>query len=421
MKQYLFKILKWGIILGGIYFILTTIYSGYSDINYEKGNYNFYWSGISTLWSNEKPFGFKMNSPIETDFSGIDGPYVFGDSLFFVNEKNELITETLKSKRTVIVRTPIETIGKFKVILKDSVINEPFEYQKPEKLVALSDIEGNFTGFYSFLLSNKVIDEKANWIFGNGHLVLNGDFIDRGNKVTEVLWLIYHLENQAVKSGGKVHFILGNHEILNMCGYAKYNERRYIEVAKQISKLSNWDEAVKYRYSQNSEMGKWLRTKNIVEKIGDIVFVHGGLNEFHKEGDYTLKELNATARKYYGIRTSKDSSIPYRDKIVVSGISSPYWDRRLNLDSKHMISLIGDGIFIKKTTQEELDSILDFYDASHIVIGHSIVDDIVSDYNDKVIKIDVSHGDEMRSGKTKGIFIKDNVYKIDDKGNRSKL
>jgi hypothetical protein len=33
---------------------------------------------------------------------------------------------------------------------------------------------------------------------------LNGDFVDRGENVTQVLWLIYKIENQAQKQGGKL-------------------------------------------------------------------------------------------------------------------------------------------------------------------------------------------------------------------------
>ena len=81
-----------------------------------------------------------------------------------------------------------------------------------------------------------------------------------------------------------------------------------------------------------------------------------------------------------------------------------------------------DGINIKETTQNELDTILDYYKASKIVIGHSITDDIKIDYNRSVIKIDVHHGYEMNSGKTKGILIENNnIYKLNDMGVKTKL
>ena len=284
----------------------------------------------------------------------------------------------------------------------------------PNKLIAISDIEGNISGFYSFLVHNKVIDENFNWIFGQGHLVLNGDFFDRGSNVTEVLWLIYHLENQAEKSGGKVHFILGNHEMMNLYGDSSYNDRKYIELAKQVSGLSDWNEALKFLYSDSTELGKWLRSKNIVEKIGDIIFVHGGLNILHVNGNYSLKELNQIAKKYYGVEPTTKYLLDERDRVVISGINSPFWDRRLHLDFNHKTALTFSGVNVKTTNQQELNEILRFYNASKIVIGHSVVNDISSDYKDKVIKIDVKHGQNLHSGKTKGIFIDSNAYFIVD-------
>ncbi len=68
---------------------------------------------------------------------------------------------------------------KFSFQLKDSIKLENETYNLPDKIIVISDIEGNFDAFSGFLLNNKVIDNNYNWIFGNGHLLLNGDFVDR--------------------------------------------------------------------------------------------------------------------------------------------------------------------------------------------------------------------------------------------------
>ncbi|WAC03282.1 hypothetical protein N7U66_06875 [Lacinutrix neustonica] len=60
-------------------------------------------------------------------------------------------------------------------------------------MVVISDIEGNYEAFASFLFANKIMDENHNWIFGTGHLVLVGDFVDRGKNVTQVLGLFTSL------------------------------------------------------------------------------------------------------------------------------------------------------------------------------------------------------------------------------------
>lgn len=416
------KILKWTVIITACYFIISTLYFGYDDIDSEKGIYKFYWSGIRGLWEEDRDFGFKINKEVKFKLNGVDGPYLINDTLFYVNRNNQLSKKALKENRNVVVETNSNILPKFTVELKDSIALEKSVYNMPEKLIAISDIEGNFTGFYSFLLANKVIDKNGKWIFGDGHLVINGDFFDRGDQVTQVLWLIYSLEQQAEPQRGKVHFILGNHEIMNLYGDVSYNDFKYIEVAKRISKLDNWQMGLRYIYSESSELGKWLRSKNVIEKIGNNIFVHGGLNIYHVDGKYSIEEMNEIARGYYGIYPDESSVKTKRDRIMINSIDSPFWDRRLNLEWKYKLVFKLNGIHVDATTQEDVNKILDFYKAEKIIIGHSVVDDIKSDYMNSVIKIDVKHGKEINSGKTKGLLIEGNLYyKIDDNFNKERI
>src|SRR5215210_4251400 len=75
------------------------------------------------------------------------------------------------------------TKDSFKFQLKDSLQIEPTEYVLPAKMLVISDIEGNFKGFKSILVGNSIIDNNLNWTFGKNHLVLVGDFFDRGLNV----------------------------------------------------------------------------------------------------------------------------------------------------------------------------------------------------------------------------------------------
>lgn len=416
------KIMKWGLILVLSYFIFTTLYFGYDDIDSNKGVYKFNWSGIDALWKKDEDFGFKKNETVSTKFNGSDGPYVYGDTVFFVDQKNKFESYQLNGIRKVTIQTSLAQLPTFDVVLKDTILHEPYHYKMPNKLIAISDIEGNFAGFFSFLLANKIIDKYANWIYGNGHLLLNGDFVDRGNQVTQVLWLIYHLEMQAEKKGGKVHFILGNHEIMNLYGDVSYNDFKYIEVAKRISKQTDWDLALRKLYGADSELGNWLRSKNIIEKIGSHIFVHGGLNMHHLNGKYDITEINSIAESYYGIYPSEKNVRKKRDRVIINSIDSPFWDRRLNFEWMYKVGFLLHGVFTKATTPIELDSILKFYKAERIIIGHSVVSDISTGYDNKVIMIDLKHGQKVNSGKTKGLLIENNTYfKVDDIKTKAKL
>lgn len=422
INQKIKKILKWTLIIFLSYYIITSIYFGEGFYDEKTGICAFYWSGLDDLGRKDNASGFFINKQYPTFLDGIDGPYIFGSKSYSVTADNEMIEKSIDTPKLILVNTGLKEFSEFTVQLRNSYSTERYNYEMPERLIAISDMEGNLTGFYSFLLANNVIDQKGNWIFGKGALVLNGDFFDRGTQVTPLLWFIYHLENQASQHGGKVHFILGNHEIRNLNGNGSDGDFKYIEVAKRISGEKHWNKAIMYLYGEKSEIGKWLRTKNIVEKIGSNLFVHGGLNKFHLQERLSLEEMNAIARKYLGKNPSTNPTVNKREKFITNTVNSPYWDRRLNLDWKIKYTYKLNGVKAEETTANELNQILKFYDAEKVVIGHSIVDDISIGYNNKVIKIDVEHGEDLHSGHTKGLLIQDyNYYKIDDLGNKENL
>jgi hypothetical protein len=90
------------------------------------------------------------------------------------------------------------------------------------RLLVLSDIEGGFERFRTLMLRHRVLGSQFRWIFGPNHLVIVGDHVDRGRNVLEFLWLLYKIEADAERAGGRVHVLLGNHEIMNIQGDLRY-------------------------------------------------------------------------------------------------------------------------------------------------------------------------------------------------------
>ena len=420
-KGKILKIAKWGAIIIGGYWLVTTLIFGYTNLNGNTGIVSFRWSGFDALFSSDEDFGFVINEQYKTYLQGVDGPYIYNDVKFWVDNENKLVKEKFDRNESIKVNVNNEDRDSFKILLKNSYEQDSAYYGMPDKLIAISDIEGNYNALYSFLLNNKVINKNYDWIFGDGHLVLNGDFFDRGIQVNQVLWLIYSLEQKAKKEGGKVHFINGNHEIMNLYGEISYVDHRYIEVGKQISNIKDWDKAIKYLYSETSELGKWIRTKNVIEKIGDYIFVHGGLNKKHIEANLNISNINKIAKKHYGKIPVKDN-LTNSEKLVLGSHNSPYWDRSLEMGLMYKIVFFLNGRPTHKTTESELDEILNFYNAKKIVIGHSVVDNVIADYNGKAIKIDVKHGKDKNSSKTQGLLIENGIeYKIDGLGKKEPI
>ncbi len=279
----------------------------------------------------------------------------------------------------------------FTVTLKDIYLTPPAAYKMPPKLFVLSDIEGEYDAFKKMLFAAGVMDQQFNWTFGAGHLVLCGDMLDRGAHVAECLWLIYYLEDKAKASGGMVHYILGNHEQMNLNGDFRYVNPKYLELAKEAG--------VDYNqfYSNNTELGQWLRTKNIMEKIGNRLFLHGGVSHYINEAARSLVTINTTARQY--IDKSEDSLNDMASLILLD--DGPLWYRGYIMEPL--------------ASKEQVDSTLVLFNVNKIVVGHTLVPQITSFFGGKVVGIDVPHA----KGFSEGLLIENKKqYRINLKGDR---
>lgn len=329
----------------------------------------------------------RAEKPTHTDTptmntSVIDGPYVLyrNDSVFVKYIENNGGVKSVRTdsmpaasggSASLLVNT--DEPGKtFTVRLKPKLSNEKAEYNGVKKMLVISDIEGNFAALRKLLQANGVIDENLNWTFNKDHVVFTGDFVDRGTMVTEVLWLIYSLEEKAKAAGGYVHYILGNHEIMNMSGDLRYVEARYPEHATLMNK------PYRQLFGPDTEMGRWLATKNVAERIGNILFAHGGISSYVNEMQIPLKKLNDLIRPHY-----RDSAIEYTDPILEILFSDvgPFWYR-------------GYYTGAPGATKEQVDSTLKFYGVRHIGTGHTIIaKNISSLFDGKLFNTDVHHAD----------------------------
>lgn len=286
----------------------------------------------------------------------------------------------------------------FSTRLRDTLHNEPVEYAAADSLVAISDIEGNFDAFRDLLAANKIMSNDYRWTFGTGHLVLLGDFFDRGLHVTECLWLIYHLEQEAEKAGGKVHFILGNHDLMNMGNDLRYVRNKYSENAALMG--------VDYKelYKPDTELGRWLQTKNIAEKIGDILFVHGGFAEEINDLSLSLSQLSELCRPHYCTDTKvRREMFTGPLKTLYSSKTSPFWYR---------------GYVEEDASEEQIDQTLMMYKAKTIVVGHTLVDNVTTFYGGRIVAIDTKHADSNSQAllHTGGRF-----YRVNASGQRQEL
>jgi len=303
-----------------------------------------------------------------------DGPYIF-------IEKNNLVEKSIINNK---VFSKVLEMDSFETVF----FPEKSTFNKVEKIAVLSDIHGQYELLITLLKNNNIIDDKENWIFGEGHLVINGDIFDRGNKVNEVLWLVFKLETQAIKKGGQVHYLLGNHEYMVL-----YNDLRYInEKYKKTSELLNveYDEL----YSENTIIGRWLRSKSTIIKINNHIFTHGGISEnflayekFNIDNiNYKMRESIPLLKELRKNRKDEKGSSFYE---VYFGSESLIWYR---------------GYFTENLTDIEISKILKTVKADHIIVGHTSNTRVLQFYNSKIIGVDSS----IKKGEYGEILIIDN-------------
>lgn len=249
---------------------------------------------------------------------------------------------------------------------------QPFVFKDVPQILAVSDIHGEYEALVDFLQRAGAIDDELHWSWGDGHLVVDGDVFDRGDRVTETLWLIYRLEQEARAAGGRVHYVLGNHEMMVMRGDNRYVNKRYLDGIARTTDIDHED-----LFGPDMELGRWLRTKNVAVKLNDIVFVHGGLSPDAAERGFDLKLLNEFGRRSIDARSYE---IVFSDTLwFVTGTVGPLWYRGYHGNRREYL----------QTTSEQLDQILDFYDAKAIVVGHTEIDSLESLYDGRVFGIDV--------------------------------
>jgi len=90
------------------------------------------------------------------------------------------------------------------------------------RVVVFGDVHGAFDAMVELLRGARVIDQDNHWIAGDAHLVSLGDLLDRGPDSRQAMDLLMALSEEAAAAGGRVHVVMGNHELMNLTGDLRY-------------------------------------------------------------------------------------------------------------------------------------------------------------------------------------------------------
>ncbi len=289
------------------------------------------------------------------------------------------------------------------VLLSPAVSAQDDEFRGVERVVAIGDVHGDYRAFVSLLRSARVIDQKNRWTAGKTHLVQTGDLLDRGADSRKVMDLLMDLEKRAQKSGGRVHVLLGNHEAMNLYGdlryvsqeeYASFGSNRSEEIRQRVFEehvkdLENQGktpaDAAEYRrkwleehppgwvehrlaFGQNGKYGRWLRAKNAIIRIDDVLFLHGGISP--KYAAWSIRQINEQVRE------------ELRD---VSKLQDG-----LSTDSQGPLWYRGLAELPEADLENHLRQVLTLHKVKHVVTGHTPTRSaVLTRFGGKVILIDV--------------------------------
>ncbi|WP_225738314.1 metallophosphoesterase [Pseudoalteromonas aurantia] len=243
---------------------------------------------------------------------------------------------------------------------------QPAIFSNIKKYAALSDVHGQFSVLKTLLVNHNIIDSKNQWAFGAGHLIITGDIFDRGPDVTDILWFLYDLETQAKKANGQLHLLLGNHEVMVLNNDDRYLHEKYVKTEQQLGR------DIDLLYASNTVLGQWLRSKNVILKLNNALFMHGGLPASFAHDKVSIAKINAVFSQYL---VNKDR--PQFAKRLF-GRNGPIWYRG----------------YFSNITDNELSTLLDYYQVEHIVVGHTSQSKVKAIADNKVIAIDssIKHG-----------------------------
>ncbi|WP_196140220.1 metallophosphoesterase [Aliikangiella sp. G2MR2-5] len=197
---------------------------------------------------------------------------------------------------------------------------ENIEFSTEEKIFVVGDIHGAYDAITKSLQTMKLVDDGLSWSGGKNHLVSLGDMLDRGPESKKVMDLFIRLQKEADAVGGKVHVVLGNHEVMNMQGDLRYVSKEEFAAFNsekvKVVREEKYSEFLSVYRAQDSETiraqfdkafppgffgliegfslkgkyGSWLMSLPFVIKINDQVFAHGGLSSAVK--GQSLAEIN---------------------------------------------------------------------------------------------------------------------------------
>ncbi|HEY6661973.1 MAG TPA: metallophosphoesterase [Sphingomicrobium sp.] len=276
---------------------------------------------------------------------------------------------------------------------------------QPPRIVAVGDLHGDYQAWIEIASRAGLIDRGNRWTGGSAVLVQTGDITDRGPDSLKIIRHLMRLKGQARRSGGRVVVVLGNHEAMNMTEDLRYvhpgefaafanadsdRMRRRIYEANKATIIASYrssnpamtDAAIRdawlaanppgklehqAAWSPRGELGRWAMANPAVARIGDTVFVHGGISL--RYAAVPVEQINRLAAAALAARTADPTAI-------INDPFGPLWyrgyvTRTAESEGPAPTPVQGLAAPAYPSPDEELTAVLRSTGAKRMVIAHT--------------------------------------------------
>lgn len=250
-----------------------------------------------------------------------------------------------------------------------------------KRVVAIGDLHGDYEVTQQAIILSGVMNSNHDWIGKDTYLVQVGDQLDRGDGEKEIIDLLEKLKVKALKAGGDVIVLNGNHETMNIYAdfryvsaggfdpFNKFYNSKYFYKGDLLSKLESIPSYQRGRavaFHPGGPLATILSTHNTVVVIGSTLFVHGGITSHYSQ--FGLDRINEEVSQWMRGK----SSIPQ----FVSDPEGPFWSRYFS-----------EGIDEQKCLV--LDEILKNLNLKRMVVAHTAqLEGINSACDQKIWRVD---------------------------------
>jgi len=271
------------------------------------------------------------------------------------------------------------------------------------RIVAIGDLHGDHDAWVAIAQAAGVIDRKGKWTGGKTTLVQLGDVVDRGPDSLKIIRDLMRLQREAPRRGGKVYVLVGNHEAMNMTNDLRYvhpgdfaafadrdssrrrdlvyeANRQAIEAAYRARFPAMKPETIRAEWikvtplgkvehqaawSPDGEIGRWIIRNPAVLKIGDTLFVHGGISAAYT--GVSIDEINRRVAEALKAMDEAPTSI-------INDPRGPLWYRGLITrqgDDETTKAPVITATAPPMTIDQEIRLVLRAFSVKRIVVGHT--------------------------------------------------